>query len=219
MELFNKIKSKISSVKKKYNDFKTIGAGKTMFYGRYRRVEFAKKVLVIFTAVLLLVLAIAFLSKKVIGRVNTNVEFAYLKQYFKGNGYSCQTIEKDGGNCFKESETGSVYFTRYDEGFYYLIKTDNYELYFRHIVNTYNDITFSTTDTALAGYKSKTYSCYTDDGITGKLEECITKNGIKLDSETYIGVVNEYINKLNEIIDASGYRRDSLLDDYYWIKK
>lgn len=218
MNIFTKLKESIDKVKKDYYEFKNNGAGKTMLYGRFRRIELVKKIGIIILVVLLLFIVISFVSKRVVAFKDNNTNFEYMKDFFKMNGYSCQSIDKSGGNCFKETENSNVIFTRYDEGFYYLVKTESYEIYFRHIVNTYNDITFTTTDKALTGYKNKTYTCYTDDSIVGNLENCVSLSQDKLDSDTYLGVIKSSIDNLNTIIIKSGYSRDSIVYDYYWKK-
>lgn len=219
--MFNGLKNKFNELNKKYHDFKTVGAGKTMFYGRFRRVEFAKKVAYIVIGIIVLISVISFLSKKIDIFVDHNVNFAYMKNYFNNQGYDCIMIERDGGKCVLEGDVSTTTFTRFDEGFIYILKTDSYVISIRHIVNTYNDITLTTTSDALPGYRNMSYSCYTSDGITGKLESCTTNNGsnsIKLDSNLYLSIVENHINSLNDIIKASGYNRDELLNNYYWKK-
>ncbi|MGN1338450.1 MAG: hypothetical protein ACI4WW_08255 [Candidatus Coprovivens sp.] len=219
--MFNKIKTKFNEFNKKYYDFKTKGAGKTMFYGRFRRMELAKKVAYVLIGIVVLFIIISFLSKKIDVFIDHNVNFAYLKNYFNNQGYDCIMIERDGGKCVLEGEVSTTMFTRFDEGFTYILKTDSYVVNIRHVVNTYNDIIFTTTKEALPGYRNMTYNCYTSDGITGDLDSCSTNNGshsVKLDSELYLSVIENHINSLNDIINASGYDRDELLNNYYWKK-
>ena len=190
---------------------------KTMFYGRARRLDLAKKVGIVAGIILILVLIIIFVTKKV-DFVDHNVNFAYMKQYFYNKGYTCEQIDKDGGKCFLKGDNTYYSFTRYSIGFEYLVRSEGYTLQFRHVLNTFNDITFTTTNNALSGVKNKVFTCYTKDNINGEFDYCETSDKERLDSSTYIGVIKSAIADINSIIDASGYDKKTLIDEYVWEK-
>ena len=191
---------------------------KTMLYGRARRVKLVKQVSLIVIVVLLLVLAISFLFKEN-KYVDRNVNYAMLKSYFNGKGYSCVQLERDGGRCVNDQESYYYSFTRYADGFIFLKKTSTYTIQIRHVKSTNNnDISISTNSNSLAGTRDKTYYCITDDGLVGTLKSCVTDSGDELTTQSYLGEVEDVISDLNQIINASGYNKDSLLDDYEWVR-
>ena len=84
--------------------------------------------------------------------------------------------------------------------------------------NEKHQIEFKTKATALGDYKKKTYYCTTKDTIVDELKECVTETGEKLDLQTYIGVVENAIVDVNNILDASGYNKERLIKNYIWEK-
>ena len=189
-----------------------------MFYGRARRIELAKKVGLILGIIIALVLLIIFIIKKV-DFVDHNVNYAYLRQYLISRGYTCERIEVDGGKCFIKGSSNYQSFTRYSIGFEYLVRSDAYILQIRHLQGSYSDIKFTTNDKALVGVKNKDFICHTKGNLLGELEYCDTSDALKLTTASYVGVVESAINDVNSIIEASGYKKYVLINDYIWEKK
>ena len=196
---------------------------KVMLYGRARRIQLVKKIGLIVVLLIVLVILILFLFQKHEEK-NMNKNFNMLRTYFLNKGYMCEMIEKDGGICrsrlvdpeTKEQSHVQYIFTRYDEGFNYLVKSSSYSIEIRHIVNTYNDIILETTDKALDADRNKKFICQTDNSIVGNLVNCETAEGQKVKNDVYLGAVEMAISNLNNIINSSGYKRDKIINDYVW---
>lgn len=193
---------------------------KTMFYGRARRIELAKKTLIGVVALILVIVIIVALISHFSKKDVRNSEFLQMKNYFASKGYVCEAIEKDGGRCYYDNKDIDMFysFTRYNDGYVYLIRTSSYSIIFRHVLNSYNRIEFNTNSNALMGTRNKDYLCYTSEDLIGDFNYCETSNGEFLDSATYTGAVKLAINNLNEIINSSGYNRDKIINDYVWTK-
>ena len=149
-----------------------------------------------------------------------NMNFEYLRDYFVYQGYSCKTIEQNGGSCTLKKNNFKYQFVRYDDGFYYMIDGSSYTLTINYLENEKHQIEFKTKATALGDYKKKTYYCTTKGKgtIIDELNECVTESGEKLDLQTYIGVVENALTDINNIIEASGYNKDRLVNNYIWEK-
>lgn len=202
-------------------DKKKIEQGaKTMFYGRARRIELIKKVCVVGALLIFAILVVFFLFSRFSKSGKKVEDFYYLKNYFVSKNYTCERIEQDGGRCYYNNDEMNLFysFTRYDDGYVYLIRSNSYSLIFRHILDTYNKIEFSTNSNALMGSRNKDYVCYTKEDLVGELDYCETSSGEKLENETYKGAIRLAISNLNEIIYSSGYNRDKLVQDYIWSK-
>lgn len=186
-------------------------------YGRARRIAFAKKCIVVVVIILIVFLVIKNLFNKT-EYVDYNQNFNYLKSYFVNKGYTCKVIENVGGRCFYKTDNSSYSFIRYDDGFNYVIEASNYRLVFNHNRSEPNKITFKTNNESLSGYKNKVYYCATKGTIIDELLECKTDKGEKLDLDGYIGIVEDGIQEVNDILIYSGYNVDSLLKDFEWKK-
>lgn len=189
---------------------------KTLMFGRARRIKLLKQVIVGVVILLILIIAIALIVKKNNETQNANKNFNMLRNYFVRKGYTCEMIEKSGGQCNKKASNTEYIFTRYDEGFNYLVKANSYTVEIRHIVNTYNDIILTTNNEALEGDKNKKFTCTTNDGLLGELTSCVDSNGVSVVNEVYSGAVEMTIKNLNDILSSSGYKKDKLINDYIW---
>lgn len=190
----------------------------SVFYGRARRLELYEKLAYIVVGVVAAVL-VFFLVTSQSSTGESNINYAYLKQYMYDRGFSCELIHKSGGKCRKENNGVSYIFTRYDDGFEYLVKTDSYLLIINHTLQKDNYITFSTTSSAFPGYKNKNYECKIGETVLDTFGECKTKEGDLLDLDSYHGVIEQAQNEVNNIIESSGYYKKNLMEDYQWIKK
>ncbi len=189
---------------------------KSRIYGRAQRIEFYEKVGYCIIAIVVVALIFWIISNQK-GFVDDNVNFAYLKQYMEDNGYICEMIHKNGGSCTLHSDTSTSVFIRYGDGFEFVINSDAYSLDIKHI-STEENFSFKTSTSALAGYKSRNYTCETKGNILDELSKCVDENGEELNSNAYIGVIERALKDLNNFIDSSGYSKDALIEDYEWQK-
>ncbi|MGN1371933.1 MAG: hypothetical protein ACI4XM_06650 [Candidatus Coprovivens sp.] len=190
----------------------------SVFYGRARRLELYEKIIYVLVAIVAVVLIFVLVTSQS-SNTESNVNYAYLKQYLYERGFVCDMIHKSGGKCRKENNGTSYVFTRYDDGFEYLVKTDSYFLIMSHSLQKENSISFSTTSEAFAGYKNKEYNCELGDNVLDTFGECKTKNGEVLNLNSYRGVIEQAQKDVNNMIDSSGYYKKNLMEDYQWIKK
>ena len=186
-------------------------------YGRARRIALVKKIAIV--AVLIFIVYILF-TKVFIKEnfVDQNQNFAYMKSYFNGKGYICERIEHNAGRCYKETETTYIGFIRYDDGFNYVDQSTSYRLTINYLPTEVNQIVLKTNSTSLEGYKNKIYYCTTKDNVLGEIDKCVTEDGEKLDVQSYIGVVEKAQSDVDKIINASGYDKEVLLEEYKWQK-
>lgn len=191
----------------------------SMFYGRARRLAIVRTILIIALIIFLVFLGFKMFAKKEVKFIDRNVNYAFLRDHFKGKGYSCDRLERDGGRCVYEVGSNYKSFTRYGDGFIFLIKSNSYTIQFRHVKSTANDFMFYTNEYALVGEKNKTYYCLTSNDIFGEFVSCSTSDGEELETKSYIGALEVALTEMNEFIDASGYDRDVLINDYEWQKK
>ena len=190
----------------------------SVFYGRARRLELYEKIIYVLVAIVAVVLIFVLVTSQS-SNTESNVNYAYLKQYLYERGFVCDMIHKSGGKCRKENNGTSYVFTRYDDGFEYLVKTDSYFLIMSHSLQKENYISFSTTSEAFAGYKNKEYNCELGDSVLDTFGECKTKTGEVLNLNSYRGVIEQAQKDVNNMIDSSGYYKKNLMEDYQWIKK
>lgn len=190
----------------------------SVFYGRARRMELYEKIAYIVVGIVAVVLVFVLVTSQS-DSGETNVNYAYLKRYFYDRGFTCDLVHKSGGKCRKDVNGVSYVFTRYDDGFEYLVKTESYLLIMNHSLQNEKYISFKTTSEAFAGYKNKQYNCEFDKNVLGKLGDCETKDGDYLNLNSYLGVIEQAQKDLNNILDSSGYYKKNLLEDYQWIKK
>lgn len=187
-------------------------------YGRKRRISFAISVVVVLVCIITGYLVISKVLEDAIV-VDNNQNYAFLKHYFKSKGYTCEIIERNGGRCYIETDTRYMGFSRYEDGFLYVVRTPGYVLDIRHQRSVGKEITFRTTNEALQGYENMSYICTTKGSVIDDLIECKTEKGILLDLNTYIGVIEAAIKETRNAINASGYEVEVLLNEYIWEKK
>jgi len=188
------------------------------FYGRARRIAFLKKIIYIVVGVFLLFLIIFLVTRRT-EKVDDNVNFAYLRTYLESKGFHCEMIHRVGGQCVNSNEKNYYSFIRYEDGFEYIINAQGYLLDIRHKASDDKRITFKTTSDAFSGYKNRNYTCSYEGSVIGQLGTCVDEEENVLDVNSYIGVIEQAISDLNNIIDSSGYKKDSLLNDNLWEKK
>lgn len=188
-------------------------------YGRARRIR-----LYVIIALVVCVVAAIFLvffnSKKenIVKNVDDNVNFRYLVDYFVGKNYSCEMLQKSGGKCYLNVNDKFYQFTRYDNGFEYVLRTNTYILIIKHTSLTGDTIDFRTNNNAVSGYKSREYTCTTKGSIISEFDGCMDSNGEQLELVTYIGVIEQSLENVKEILHASRYNVDELLNNYVWTK-
>ena len=192
--------------------------GTNVLYGRARRIEFVERAAFIIVGIISVILVFVIVGKKN-NTSEVNVNFSYLREYIEARGYICEVIYRSGGSCTAVSKAVTSSFIRYDDGFQFITKSDGYFLEITYMASKGDYIKLKTTPYALQGYVNKEYTCSYKDNILNEVEECKDKDGEKLDSATYIGVVNKAMYDLYNIIDNSGYRKDKLLDKHEWVKK
>ncbi len=190
----------------------------SVFYGRARRIELYEKIAYIVVGIVAVVLVFVIVTSQS-SSGESNVNYAYLKQYLYERGFSCDLIHKSGGKCRKDSNGTSYVFTRYDDGFEYLVKTESYLLIMNHSLQKENYITFSTTSEAFSGYKNKSYECELGETVLDTFGECKTKEGEMLNLNSYRGVIEQAQKDVNNMIESSGYYKKNLMEDYQWVKK
>ncbi len=188
-------------------------------YGRARRLDFYKTILIV-VVILLVVYAVIRLVINIIPKKDTTEEFYNLKKYMVDSGYVCENLKASGGTCKITKDNLLERFTRYDDGFEYIYNNGKYMINIYHVKNVERFV-FTTSDTAFTGYKNKEYSCTYKDNIIGELDTCtlVDNKYAKLDNEAYISVIAKPMVELNKVIMASGYNKDTLINEYKWVKK
>ena len=187
-------------------------------YGRARRLKFMKIVSIIVGLFLVITISIS-VFVKMFSKKDDNVDFKYLRDYLVEKGYSCELLKYDGAMCKYDGDIVYDSFARYDTGFEYLEKSDNYILVLHH-VDGVDKFTFKTTANAFSGYKNREYECTVKDSLIGELKECkdVSDDSI-LDLDVYIGKIESAMNDLSIILKKSGYDINKLMNDYVWSKK
>ena len=187
-------------------------------YGRKRRISFAISVGVVLICILTGYLVISkILEKTVFIDVNQNYEF--LKYHFRAKGYTCEILERNGGRCYLETDTRYMGFSRYEDGFLYVVRAPGYALDIRHQESLGVGIVFKTTKEALQGYENMSYTCTTTGTVIDELVECKTDKGVVLTLNSYIGVIESAMKEIKDALNASGYDVDVLFNEYIWEKK
>lgn len=187
------------------------------FFGRQRRVDFIEKIAYVVVGIFSVAL-IFYLVSKQSENVDHNVNFAYLTTYMQNKGYSCELLFRSGGKCSLRNERYESFFYRYDNGLQLSIKTENYFAKVDHSDGS-DKVEFNTYKDAYIGYRNMEYTCTLKDTVISEVDRCVTKNGVVLDNEAYIGVINDLLHEIELIINSSGYEKDALIYDYEWIKK
>lgn len=190
----------------------------SVFYGRARRLELYEKMAYIIVAVVAVVLIFVIVTSQS-DNGEKNVNYSYLKQYFYDRGFTCDLVHKSGGKCRKDTPSTSYVFTRYDDGFEYYISTESYSLLISHTLQKEQEISFSTTSEAFAGYKNKDYMCKIGENVLDTVGTCKTKEGEVLNLNSYLGIIEQAQKEIDNIIESSGYYKRSLIEDYQWEKK
>ena len=190
----------------------------SVFYGRARRLELYEKIAYILVGVVAVVLVFIIVTKQS-DNSDKNVNYSYLKQYFYDRGFSCDLVHKSGGKCRKDTPSVSYVFTRYDDGFEYFISTESYSLLISHTLQKENTIVFTTTSEAFTGYKNNEYKCELGKNVLEPVKDCKTKEGQVLNLNSYLGIIEQAQNEVNNVITSSGYYKSSLLEEYQWQKK
>ncbi len=198
-------------------DEKKVKKVNSMFFGRQRRVDFAEKVAYIVVAIFALALVVFLVTRKT-DFVDKNVDYAYIVNFFQRKGYSCEMLSRNGGNCTLRNKDVENSFFRYDEGFQFMKRVDNFSLTIKHM-DGIDNIEFKTFSSAYLGYRDKTYTCTTKNGVFSEVDKCTTNNGEELDFQSYIGYINEALYELDSMMDESGYDKSILLENYEWVKK
>lgn len=186
-------------------------------YGRKRRISFAIGVVVALVCIITGYLLISKLLENTV-YVDPNQNYEYLKNYFRMKGFTCEILEKSGGRCYLENETKYIGFTRYEDGFSYIVRTSGYVLDIKHQESMKTEITFRTTNKALQGYENMSYTCKTKGTVIDELVECKTSSGTILNLNSYLGVIESAISDTKSALTASGYNVDTLLHEYKWEK-
>jgi len=191
--------------------------GTNALYGRARRIEFVERATYIIVGIISVILVFVIVGKKN-NLDEKNVNFSYLRQYMETRGYSCEMIYRNGGTCTSYSEAVSSSFMRFDDGFQFVTKGEGYFLDITYSDSRGDYIKLKTTPYALQGYVNKEYKCVYKDDIFNEVDYCEEANGTKLDSGTYLGVVNKAMFDLRNMMANSGYSKDKLIKNHEWKK-
>ena len=187
-------------------------------YGRKRRISFAISVIVVLICIVTGYFVISKILEKTV-YVDNNQNYAFLKYHFKSKGYICEIVERNGGRCYIETDTRYMGFSRYEDGFLYVVRAPGYALDIRHQESLGTSIVFKTTKEALQGYENMSYTCTTKGTVIDELVECKTSKGVPLTLNSYIGVIESAMRDVKDALNASGYDVDVLLNEYIWEKK
>ena len=185
-------------------------------YGRARRIEFLKKVVITIVSVIS-ILIVAKIVVSILLSTEEGLPFSELKKYLNGKGFVCETLTNSGAVCKYNTEGVTERFIRYEKGFDYLYNNKSYIIEIYH-VDGEEKLLFSTGDNSFTNYKNIKYSCSYQENILNEIDECVAidDSDIKLDNEAYKGIINKKIYEVNMIIEASGYDKEKLLKDYIW---
>lgn len=190
----------------------------SVFYGRARRIELYEKIAYIAAALIAVIIIVVLVSRQSTDD-DRNVNFSYLRDYLQNRGYSCELLHQVNGGCTKRTDNTLYNFVRYEDGFMYTVKTDSYLMQIVHSLEKSDSIVFSTTSDAFFGYRNKKYYCDFEKNVLGALGECKTKDGDVLSLNSYRGVIERAQYDIENMIDASGYYKKSLIENYIWSKK
>jgi hypothetical protein len=190
-----------------------------MYGGRARRIELAKKAAFVLFCLIVIFVSIKYATRKEV-HYDMNSRYNLLSSYFQNRGYVCTDLVASGGKCIKNNTNGVSEFSRHDNGFIFIERNDSVTLTINYQKDyTRNGIELMTTNNALLGYKKKDYVCSTKDGsIIGELDKCIDKENVVLDSDIYLGIVENSIKLVKDALYYSGYDVDILLKEYKWVR-
>ncbi len=185
-------------------------------YGRARRLQFMKSVGIGIAIVVVVVLSVIFFTN-LFARSKEHENFKTLKNYMIQKGFSCEILEQPGSACKYDKEGVLIRFVRYDDGFDYNVNTNAYYIEIKHVKDD-DKFIFRTTGEALSGYRNKVYYCTYQDSIIGTLKECVTEDGLTLDSPVYLGQIESVMNDISLLVKGSNYKVDKLIKDYQWVE-
>lgn len=185
-------------------------------YGRARRLQFMQSVAIGVAIVVVIVLSVIFFTN-LFARSKQHEDYKTLKNYMVQKGFACELLEEPGSACKYEKEGVLIRFVRYDNGFDYNVSTEAYYIEIKHVKGEEKFI-FRTTGEALSGYRNKIYNCTYDGSIIGTLKECVTDEGLTLDSPVYIGQIESVMNDISLMLKGSKYNVDKLINDYKWVE-
>ena len=191
----------------------------SFLYGRARRIALMEVVgfILLSIAVILLIVFLVFKEDKVAVK---NEKFSLLTNYFAERHYTCEVLSHSGGKCVLSTEGKKYSFYRYDDGFQYIIRSNSYTLAIVHRLTEEDEITFKTTSEAFDGYKNQTFECQFEDNVLGKVTSChSSKDDIDLDVNSYLGVIEQAQDDINQALASSGYSIDDVIINYEWNKK
>ena len=192
--------------------------GTKALYGRARRIEFIERATYIILGIISVIIVFVVVGKKSVNK-ETNVNFSDLRLYLEARGYTCELLYRPGGTCTSFSSAVNSSFIRYDDGFQFISKSDGYFLEITNLDSKGDYIKLKTTPYALQGYVNNEYNCIFKNSVLDELDYCEDSLGNKLDSETYIGVVEKAMYDVNNMILNSGYSKDKLIKSHEWVKK
>ena len=187
------------------------------FFGRQIRIDFVEKLAYIIVGIFAVGLVFYLVTQKT-DFEEVNVNYAYLATYMQQKGFTCELLNRSGGKCYIVRGDTEYSFYRYDDGLQYIIKSESYSLNIKHLSGA-DSMEFRTYNNAYIGYRDSVYQCTYKDGFLSELDKCVTSDGTELDLEVYLGFIRETINDLNNIVEASGYERKPLIENYEWVKK
>ena len=190
-----------------------------MYGGRARRIDLAKKGVIVLICLIVIFVSLKYATRKEI-HYDVNQNYALLSNFFANRDFVCTDLVASGGKCTKNNSDGVQEFTRYNDGFTYIESTSSYVLSILYQKETpkKNGITLKTTNNALLGYKKKEYTCYTKDGIVSDFDKCLDEEKVELDSNMYLGVVESSIVLVREALYSSGYDYNTLMNDFKWVR-
>ena len=187
------------------------------FFGRQRRIDFVEKITYIVIGVFAVGLVLYLVTKKT-DFEDPNVNYAYLANYMQQKGFTCELLNRSGGKCYIIKGDVEYSFYRFDDGLQYIIKSETYSLNIKHLSGS-DSIEFRTYSSAYIGYRDLVFQCSYKDGFLSEIDKCVTSSGKELDLPVYLGFVKEAVNDVNNMVEASGYEKKPLIENYEWVKK
>ena len=191
----------------------------SFLYGRARRIALIEVIAVIFVSIaaVILIVFLVFNNDEVAVK---NEKFSLLTSYFTDRHYTCELLHQSGGKCVLSTEGKKYSFYRYDDGFQYIISSDSYVLSIVHRLTEEDSVTFKTTSEAFSGYKNQTFKCQFENNVLSEITLCeSTKEDIKLEVNSYLGVIEQAQADISNALASSGYSVDDVMINYEWNKK
>ena len=186
-------------------------------YGRARRLALYRTIVIIIISIMIVVFCANFIYSKIINK-KTYEEFELMRYHFVDRGYSCERLLISGSKCILNGDNVKKTFYRFDDGFEYVEKTKSYSLFITHRLSKSEQIKFKTNSSAFDGVNNKTFICNIDDVFT-KVLSCLSEDNIELNINSYLGIIEQAQDDLENAINYSGYSVDKLLTNYSWTKK